>query len=789
MERIHKRGQELAFLSIVVGAAVFLSSLFFNYATENEFVGDLLELLGTVGLVGSGCLIVRMLSRNAHVWRAFYAAALALCFARLLDLTGEIRALNGLPILGGAGFAQGATLATCEAIGYILAFFAMIALLFELSNLKDDAEAERHRYRELHEASLRLARVADMSAEAVFGCDREGRVRVWTRGAQNLFGYDGTQAVGLKLTDLLVEGLSEADGDFARATEERGPMRSIEATACDRSGRRFPAEVSVSPVRDEGDPLGVSVIVRNVEKRKRAEADLTASRNLLLGALQNADIGMFLVADNWELIELNNRLLEITGLTRPLPSLRELYERVIDSETKFAETIRDRVFKGGHPIEIRNLAAHRPNGTTRICHVAVTPVLENGSKVVAAVGIVVDVTEREALQAKLLESQKMEAIGRLAGGVAHDFNNILSGILGYASLLGQKLEPDSPFQRYAQAIEESAVRAADLTNQLLAFSRGGSTNFVTTDLNNLISESLKLVTPSLKPNVQVTFTPGGDLGYVAADKAQMHQLVMNLCLNASDAMDGEGTVRIETAEVWVDEALRHRLAVDHVGPHFMLVFKDTGHGMSADVIQRIFDPFFSTRDQKHGYGLGLSVVYAIVREHKGGILVDSDPGKGTRFSIYIPMRDTATPITEEGAPPSTGEDRSAPDVPKVLVVDDEQLFRALLDDVLSTEGYEAIKAASGEEGIEAYRERREEIGLVVMDLVMPGMGGARALEHLREMNPALPCIVVTGHAPESVDTAKFTDTCTRFVAKPFRPKVLTALIHELIDDGQEPEEG
>jgi CheY-like chemotaxis protein len=378
----------------------------------------------------------------------------------------------------------------------------------------------------------------------------------------------------------------------------------------------------------------------------------------------------------------------------------------------------------------------------------------------------------------LLEAQKMEGIGRLAGGVAHDFNNILSGILGYASLMSTKLEPGSEFRRYVHVIEESASRAAELTKQLLAFAREEGASRMQVDLNRIVDESLKLVSAGLDPNIQLDFHPGEGVNPVHADPGQLQQLVTNLCINSRDALAGTGAISVRTSNAEIDEAAARRLNLEATGPYVQLTVSDDGCGMPPEVTQRMFEPFFSTKQDGQAYGLGLSVVYGIVSRQKGAIHVESEHKQGTEIHIYIPAASDASAATGKIEAPSA---EPAQGSETILVVDDEELVRAVVGDILKTAGYTVLEASTGEEAIDLYQRRQGAIGLIVLDLIMPGMGGIRALEELRKIDPEVRCILNSGHTAQTIDTRELTGKHVRFMPKPFQAGVLTTAVRDVLD--------
>lgn len=770
------------------GVVIFTGSFYPNYVWDNDFYGDLLELAGTALLLLGACIIIARISGTVFVKASLYTGSVSLVLARVLDWVEELTITQPMPLIGADSAFRPIATRAMESFGYICVFLAMLAILRQLVQLKTHAEHEHRRYLELYEASLLLLRVADMAGDAVFGFDREGVVRTWNRGAERLFGYAAPEAVGRHVSAVLSsrdEGFDEAFWELVLLS---GGGVKRELTGKSKANREFPAEATFSPVLDENAPpgeqcVGISTVVRNIEEKKRAERELIASRNLLAGALHNADVGVFIVRDDFEVVEANARIKSLTGSGwRSGSSLERLAPALFPDDPDFLGTVREQVFGEGKPVEFRGIKVMRPDGQERICNLAVSPINDGEGQVVAAGGIAVDITDREALAAKLLESQKLEGLGRLAGGIAHDFNNILGGILGYASLMRQKLDEDDPHYKYAHSIEESAKRASELTQQLLTFSRSGPAHLQPVSLNSILDETVHLLRSSLDPNIQIAVEKDDALPMVQGDTTQIKQMVMNLLINASEAMAGAGAVRVATRGVTVNASRKATLSLEMAGPYVQFTVEDNGSGMSKEVCERIFEPFFSTKEKGSGYGLGLSVVYGIVQTHKGALRVESELGKGSRFEVLLPAAQGMNAGPAVALPPRKRPSESV----AILAIDDEKLIRTLVSDVLEDEGYEVLCAGTGEEGLEVFEQNRERIGLAVVDLIMPGMGGAEALHELRRRDPKLPCIISSGHGLPTLDPDAYTDSRTRFVPKPYQVQDLVQTVQELLESSQEP---
>jgi PAS domain S-box-containing protein len=761
---------------VASGVVIFLSSFYPNIATENEFAGDFLELTGTAFIVFGANIFVRRFSSSKYATGFFLGCCFLLTFARFLDFTEQIAVFNGLPLIGAEGYFHDVTMRVSESVGYIFILLTLLALMRELSAMIAVAEKESARYKELHQSSQYLARVADMTADAVIAVNDAGKIEVWNKAAERLFGYGKDEATQHNVRDLLT--LDSGKAGMVAWVSNTNANRAEDVVARRKDGTQFIAGATFSIITgDANRALGVSIVVRDIDDRKRVERELVQSRKMLSGALQAADVGLFVLDRDGEIVEFNPRMQELTGLTRPMlhdETVHTVAEKLLDEPESLTTAVFDRVLKSGKHVELRNLRLHRPDGSIRTCNGALAPVTDEAGNVIAIAGVAVDTTDREALQSRLLEAQKMDSIGRLAGGIAHDFNNILTGVLGYATLAKKTIDPESPVMKHLSQIELSAVRASALTNQLLTFARSGARNEIKLSLNPLVEETVKLVSHSLNPNVHIAFTPCNTLDLVSADPTQMHQMMMNLCLNARDAIQFAGDIRVSVENVDITDANREPLQIATPGRFVRIRVEDTGRGMPAEVSQRIFEPFFSTKKQGQAYGLGLSVVYGIVHSHRGVITVDSAVGEGSTFDVYLPSagQAVAAPVLIDEPPAKNSKET-------ILVVDDEQLLRAVLQDILEMSGYDVLQASTGEEALEVYSERKQDIAVVILDVVMPGMGGARTLDELVKINPKLRCIISSGFGSEGIDP-KYNNQYLRYVPKPFSTTNVTAAVQDLL---------
>jgi two-component system, cell cycle sensor histidine kinase and response regulator CckA len=386
--------------------------------------------------------------------------------------------------------------------------------------------------------------------------------------------------------------------------------------------------------------------------------------------------------------------------------------------------------------------------------------------------------ERRRLEAQFIEAQKMEVIGQLAGGVAHDFNNILAVIIGYANVIMQELDPGSPLQEYAEKIQDAAARAATLTRQLLVFSRKQTVHPVVLDLNAVVEDMDKMLRRLVDDHVELTITPGSDIGRIKADAGYVGQVLMNLVVNARDAMPNGGKLAIATSPVTLDDDSARATGQLIPGQYVMLRITDTGTGMTDEVKAHMFDAFFTTKPKGKGTGLGLATCRTIMKECGGHIAVESELDRGTTFRVYFPQVElplnTSTAFFQRGPLPRGTE--------TVLIVEDEPAVRQLTGRVLTSQGYTVLSAANGQEGLLVAREHTgSPIRLVVTDVIMPHMGGKVMAEWLKATYPELKILFTSGYADDAIVQHGVLDPGVAFLPKPYTPSALTRIVREILD--------
>jgi len=388
-----------------------------------------------------------------------------------------------------------------------------------------------------------------------------------------------------------------------------------------------------------------------------------------------------------------------------------------------------------------------------------------------------DITERKRMEAQLLHAQKMEAIGTLAGGIAHDFNNLLMVIQGNASLMLMDMDPSNPYYERVKSIENQVRSGSKLTSQLLAYARKGKYDVRPIDLNKLVITTSETFGRTRKEiTIQKDLAP--DLSPIETDPGQMEQVLMNLFVNASDAMSGGGDLFLKTANV-TEREIHGKLFKPKPGKYVQLVFTDTGMGMDQQTMERIFDPFFTTKELGRGTGLGLASVYGIVKGHNGYITVQSEKGKGTTFLLYFPASE------KKVQEPVRKVEEIIRGKEIILLVDDEKFILDVGEKILKTLGYKVLLAETGERAIEIYRENSETIAMVILDMVLPHMGGGEIFDRLKEINPSVKALLSSGYSLDGEATRILERGCNGFIQKPFDMGQLSQSIRAILDKGGE----
>jgi PAS domain S-box-containing protein len=642
--------------------------------------------------------------------------------------------------------------------------------------------------RRMRQANERFELAASAVSSAIYDRNLDDGTVAWTQGLGEMGGYGRDEVAPTTewwLDHVHPDDRPRVEEQLARAVAgNRDFVAEYRFRA--RDGRhldvldrgRLVRDANARPVRMVGSMIDVS-------ERKRAEAVLRASEarhRAVLESAMDAFVGMDHEGRITEFNPAAERLfgrrrdevlgLELASVIIP-PSFRKAHRRGLARHLATGQT----VVIGGR-LEV---SALRADG--REFPVELTVTRAGTDERPAFNAYIRDLTAqkqaeaaRSSLEAQLQQSQKMEAIGRLAGGVAHDFNNMLTVISGRALMLLSRLKPGEPMHRDVELIQKTSQRAVALTGQLLAFSRKQVIQPRVLELGPLMAELVPMLQRMIGEDVELSVLPTEGTGRVKVDPSQMQQVVMNLAVNARDAMPRGGRITIGVRDAEVREAIALGHANLPPGRYVALAVSDTGTGITAETAAHIFEPFFTTKEQGKGTGLGLSTVFGIVEQSHGRIGVESELGRGTTFTIYLPRVEEPVP----SGPPAESGRRLRTTARTVLVVDDEPEVLDLATEILGRVGYRVLRAVDGPSAIEVAQRHEGDIHLLVTDMVMPGMSGRGLAERLRALRTALPVLYISGYVQDASARAAFASEHSAFVAKPFTPELLTDRVRELL---------
>ncbi len=404
------------------------------------------------------------------------------------------------------------------------------------------------------------------------------------------------------------------------------------------------------------------------------------------------------------------------------------------------------------------------------------PLKDAWGNTVSAIEIINNITEKKKLEEQLRHSQKMEAVGQLAGGIAHDFNNILTAIIGYGSLMKMKMDEDDPMRFHLQQILDTSERAASLTRGLLTFSRKQAISARPVNLNVSIKNVEKLLRRLIGEDIDLKVSLSKEDLVMMADSGQIEQILMNLATNARDAMPKGGSLAISTEQIVFNEEFIRMHGEGKLGMYALISVKDTGLGMDEKTKERIFEPFFTTKDTGKSTGLGLSIVYGIVKRHNGYIICDSESGKGTTFKIYLPMIKSEVAKAEAASPASIPSGAET-----ILIAEDDASVRTLMKEMLVRFGYTVIEAIDGEDAITRFMENRDKIRLLILDVIMPIKNGKDVFEEVRKIRPDIKVIFASGYMTDILHKKGIPEENQNFIAKPLTPTDLLKKVRETLD--------
>ena len=589
------------------------------------------------------------------------------------------------------------------------------------------------------------------------------------------YGYERDEFLAMTIKD--IRPPEDVEGLITRLGQRRGPWHTAGNWRHRlKLGQIVDVDVTSHSTTFAGQPAAL-VVAQDITERKRAVEALQTAEERTRFALQSADVGIWDMDYTTGVLQWSETLEAQYGFQPgTFGGTFEAFVECIHPDDREAvlETL-GKAMKAGADFSVQNRAIW-PDGTVRWLSGAGRIHLGEHGEPVRGVGISLDVTERRNLEAQYQQAQKMEAVGRLAGGVAHDFNNLLTVILGFCELLLVDRDPDDPRLADIAEIQKAGERAAGLTRQLLAFSRKQIIEPTRLDLNAVMADLQGLLGRLIGEDVKVVLGLQPGLARIIADRGQVVQIVMNLVVNARDAMPNGGTLRIETANVQLDEHYAQTHLGVKPGAYVVLTVSDTGTGMTPQVQARLFEPFFTTKEPGKGTGLGLATVYGIVMRSGGSVGVYTEIGKGSSFKVYLPRTDAAESVVDTPVPMA----RPRAGTQTVLVVEDEDALRELAKRLLERQGYTVLVASNAAEAVRLF-EGNPSIDILLTDVVMPGASGPELTKQLIEQRPALKVIYMSGYTEEAIVQYGVLKPGIAFLNKPFTSETLGEKIRDVLD--------
>ncbi|MDZ7793180.1 MAG: PAS domain S-box protein [Spirochaetia bacterium] len=651
-----------------------------------------------------------------------------------------------------------------------LVFEGLLHLCITLYDLSE----ERRREKQLVSEKEKFETLFNHIADAVFIHSLEGQILEVNEAACTRLEYPREE--------FLKKNISEIDSPqfkslfSARVADlQKTGDALFETVHIGRSGRAIPVEVHAQVIRFEGRKVVLSV-VRNTGDRKKAEKALRKSESRyrdLFDSIRDA----ILVANTDRIItDCNAAFTSIFGYT--LEEIRgKPTEYVYENKEQFAE-MGEAIKKNNDEKKnfLYSVNYRKKNGQVFPGEARVYYIKNEYGEITGFIGLIRDVTEKKELETQLFLSQKLDAVGRLAGGIAHDFNNMLMVIKGFAQIIRKKTDPEAVEYGHLMEIEKAVKRAADLTHQLLAFSRKQELVFENVDINSVLEDSKKMLDRLIAADINLDIISDPKVPLIHADMNQLHQIIMNLATNARDAMPSGGNLvyRVEEAEFF--KTTKEHSRIIYPGKYVVLRVTDNGEGMTADTVAHLFEPFYTTKKSGKGTGLGLATVYGTVKQLKGYIFCDSEVGKGSEFSLYFPaVEGEISAVEMEEAPEKlTGEE-------VILLVEDEDMVRSSLGLTLREWGYSVLEAEDAETGWELFQRRSSEIDLLITDIVMPGESGLELAARIQAVSPEMKIVFMTGYSEGNMDKWEGLLEGWKRFEKPIEPDELVYELRKFLD--------
>ena len=643
-------------------------------------------------------------------------------------------------------------------------------------NIRDITERKR-----AETASVRLAAIIESSDDAIISKDLNSIITSWNKGAERIFGYAASDMVGTPIMRLIPADRRDEENRLQERIECGESVEHFETLRQTKDGRLINVSATASPIKDAtGKVIGMSTVARDITERKRAEEALRASQQIIEEIINAIPVRVFWKDKNLVYLGCNAVFARDAGFADPKDIIgKDDYQMGWRDQAEKYRGDDRQVIESGCPKLFIEEPQTTPEGNTITLLSSKLPLRNSKGEISGILGTYMDITERKRLEAQLSQSQKMETVGKLAGGIAHEFNSILTAIIGQSELLLGDLPAGSPLAKNATEISKAAGRAATLTRQLLAYGRKQFLQPEALDLNRVIASMEAMFHHLMGVDVVTQIVTAAGLKAVRADAGQIEQVIMNMALNARDAMPNGGKLTLETANVSFGQESVGRDAELKPGDYVMLAITDTGAGMSAEVRAHVFEPFFTTKGVGQGTGLGLSTCYGIIKQSGGHISVYSEPARGTTFKIYLPQVEQQTKI------PIQRFDSS--DLPRgtetILLVEDDPALREMAATLLRRLGYTVLAADNGLEALRlTHQKSTGYIDLLFTDVVMPQMSGKELSDRIHALHPNTKILFTSAYTESAIVHQGALNPGVELLQKPFTP---SALAHKVRGSGRQ----
>lgn len=680
------------------------------------------------------------------------------------------------------------TIEVCQGgeIGRLAAAFARLrdAISEKISSLNREIQTRERAERALRAQGEHLSAIWDSTQDAIITMDRQRQITSCNQAFLSMFGFDSQRQVrgqSVRIIHPSNKSFKDFGRQFFEVIKEKGNWRG-EWTLQRLDGSPQETESMISVLHGpDGGQAGYVSVLRDITERKRAEEALRESQHRMTEMLANVQMVAVMLDPTGRVTFANEYLLNLAGWSREEVVGADWFGLSLPEQDtqKVKQGFLGSLAQGNIPAQFENSITAK-NGSQHLVVWSNSIMRSVDGQVIGTASLGVDVTEHRLLEEQLRQARKMEAVGTLAGGIAHDFNNILGAIIGYCELALDQVRQGQPNQRELNQILSAGLRASNLVRQLLTFSRKLEANLGPVRLNRLVRDSVRMLERIIPKMVSIETDLAKDLDLINADSNQIDQVLINLATNARDAMDGGGRLLIRTANLYLAEAFCRQSGECSPGPHVLLEVSDTGPGMEPEEVQRVFEPFYTSKEPGKGTGLGLATVYGIVRGHHGCVVCQSIPGQGSTFSVYLPApgpEDISPQVMESEPAEVTGGGEN------LLLVDDEEALRQMCAAILGEMGYVVRTAGSGEEALDIFDLDPLWADLVVLDLGMPGMGGLDCLQALLGREPRLRVLVASGYASDEMEDKARRAGARDFLKKPFRRDDLLRSVRRVLDRG------